>query len=119
MLQLSGRHSGTSEASIVTQKVRAGADAMFAPGSSYEGINCLHVLSYVMGLQLPKDIALIAGEVPGISEVANPPLTTIEEPLADMAEQAADMIMALAGSQKIAKRHVTLPVRLIERASVF
>ena len=119
LLQLSGRHSGTSEASIVTQKVRAGADAMFAPGSSYEGINCLHVLSYVMGLQLPKDIALIAGEVPGISEVANPPLTTIEEPLADMAEQAADMIMALAGSQKIAKRHVTLPVRLIERASVF
>lgn len=119
LLQLSSRHSGTSEASIVTQKVRAGADAMFAPGSSYEGINCLHVLSYVMGLHLPKDIALITGEVPGISEVANPPLTTVEEPLAEMAEQVADMIMALASNQKVPKRQVTLPVRLIERASVF
>lgn len=119
-LQLFGRDAGaTVQASIVTQKVRAGADAIFAPGSSYEGINCLHVLSYVMGLQIPRDISLITGEVPGICELANPPLTTIEEPLAEMAEQAASMVMRLAANEPVAKKHLTLPVRLIERASVF
>jgi DNA-binding LacI/PurR family transcriptional regulator len=35
-----------------------------------------------------------------------------------MAEQAANMIMALASGDKVPKRHVKLPSRLIERASV-
>jgi LacI family transcriptional regulator len=113
---------GTSNkyyASNITQKIRSGADAVFAPGASYEGINCLHVLSYVMGLQIPRDVALIAGETPGVSEVMNPPLTTIEEPLQQMAEQAADMIGRLATGEKVEQKRVMLPVRLVERASVF
>ncbi len=119
LLRLIGHSTGNpAQATVVTQKIRAGADAMFAPGSSYEGINCMHVLSYVMGLQIPRDVAVIGGEIPGISEVLCPPLTTIEEPLEEMAEQAATMIMSLANGEKVAKRHVKLPVRLIERASV-
>ncbi|HVU32949.1 MAG TPA: LacI family DNA-binding transcriptional regulator [Opitutaceae bacterium] len=120
LLQLFGRETGTTNyASSITHKVRAGADAIFTPGSSYEGINCLHVLSYVMGLAIPRDVALITGEIGGISDVMNPPLTTIEEPLPEMAEQAVTMIMRLASGEKIARRQLTLPVRLIERASVF
>jgi LacI family transcriptional regulator len=119
LLQLVSRHAAsTNYASNVTQKVRAGADALFAPGSSYEGISCLHVLSYIMDLRVPHDIAIIAGEIPGISENLNPPLTAVEEPLADMAEQAVEMMMQLAAGEKPPRRHVTLPVRLIERASV-
>lgn len=126
LLQLSGRDSRstnyartTSYASNITQKVRSGADAIFAPGASHEGLNCLHVLSYVMGLQIPRDIALITGETPGISEIMNPPLTTIEEPMAEMAELAADLVCKLAAGESIRPKHVKLPVRLIERASVF
>lgn len=111
--------SGKNYASNITQKVRAGADAVFAPGASYEGINCLHVLTYVMGLQIPRDIALITGETPGVSEVMNPPLTTVEEPLEQMAEKAAEMICKLAVGETIRPTHLVLPVRLIERASVF
>jgi LacI family transcriptional regulator len=119
LLKLIGGSFGSiPHATVVTQKIRAGADAVFAPGSSYEGINCLHVLSYIMGLQIPRDVAIIGGEIPGISEVLCPPLTTIEEPLEQMAEQAANMIMALASGDKVPKRHVKLPSRLIERASV-
>jgi LacI family transcriptional regulator len=120
LLQLVGRNAGaTNYTSSITQKVRAGADAIFTPGSSYEGINCLHVLTYVMGLQIPRDVALIVNEVPGICEVLNPPLTAIEEPLAAMAEQAVAMVMRLASGEKVPRRHVTMPVRLIERVSVF
>lgn len=120
LLQLLGCENRLAfEASIITPKIRAGADAVFAPGSSYEGLTCFHVLTYIMGLQIPRDVTLIAGEVSGISDICNPPLTTIEEPLADMAEQAAEMVIRLSNGEKLAKRQVTLPVRLIERASVF
>lgn len=119
LLQLCPRDAhSTNYASNITQKVRAGADAIFAPGSSYEGINCLHVLSYVMGISVPRDLALITGEIPRISEVLNPPLTTIDEPLADMAEQAVALITQLTAGEKPTRRQVVLPVRLIERASV-
>jgi len=119
LLQLVSRQAvSTNYASNVTQKVRAGSDALFAPGSSYEGITCLHVLSYIMDLRVPHDISVITGEIPGISENLNPPLTVIEEPLAEMAEQAVAMMMQLAAGEKPPRRQVTLPVRLIERASV-
>ena len=42
--------------SVVTRVVRAGADAIYAPGSSFEALECLHILAYVMGLKVPQDI---------------------------------------------------------------
>ena len=119
LLQLFARDAGAANyTSSITQKVRAGADAMFTPGASYEGVNCLHVLAYVMGLEIPREISLVVGEVPGICEVLNPPLTAVEEPLGTMAEQAAAMVLQLAAGQKAARKHISVPVRLIERASV-
>ena len=71
-----------------------------------------------MGLKVPQDISIIGGENEGISTLQNPPLTTIEEPLKDMAEQAMEMIDRLTTGARVAPRQVTLPVRLIERDSV-
>lgn len=104
--------------SVVTRAVRAGADAIYAPGSSFEALECLHILSYVMGLKVPQDISLIGGENERVSSLLNPPLTTIEEPLRDMAEQAATMLDMLSTGQRIPERRVVLPVRLVERNSV-
>ena len=104
--------------SVVTRMIRAGADAIYAPGSSFQAIECLHILTYVMGLKVPQDVALIGGENEGISCHLNPPLTTIEEPLRDMAERAAAMLDQLTSGQRIAEPQVTLPVRLLERDSV-
>jgi LacI family transcriptional regulator len=98
--------------------VRAGADAIYAPGSSFEALGCLHALSYVMGIKVPQDIALVGGENQRISSLLNPPLTTIEEPLRDIAEQAVGMLEALTSGNKVAQRRVVLPIRLIERNSV-
>gem|GEM_PF-755617 len=104
--------------SVVTRAVRAGADSIYAPGSSFEALECLHILAYVMGLKVPHDISLIGGENERVSSLLNPPLTTIEEPLREMAEQAAGMLDKLTGGQRINERRVILPIRLVERNSV-
>jgi Transcriptional regulators len=109
---------GVNHFSAVTRLVRAGADSIYAPGTSFQAMECLHILTYVMGLKVPQDISLIGGENEGISIIQNPPLTTIEEPLRDMAEQAVAMIDALTSGQRVPARQVTLPVQLIERDSV-
>lgn len=110
--------AGISHPAAVARVVRSGADALFVPGTSFQAMECLHILSYVMGLKVPQDIALVGGENEGISALQNPPLTTIEYPLRDMAERAVAMIDALTSGQKPAERQVVLPVRLIERDSV-
>ncbi len=108
----------SNHVSVVTRIVRAGADSIYAPGSSFEAMECLHVLAYVMGLKVPQDISHIGGENERVSSLLNPPLTTIEEPLREMAEQAAGMLDKLSTGQRISERRVILPIRLVERNSV-
>jgi LacI family transcriptional regulator len=108
----------TNHLSAITRIVRAGADCIYVPGTTFQAMECLHILSYVMGVKVPQDISIIGGENEGISAIQNPPLTTIEDPLREMAEQAADMLDKLTSGQRVAQRHLTLPVRLIERDSV-
>jgi len=105
-------------ASVITRVVRAGADSIYAPGSSYEALECLHILAYVMGLKVPQDISLIGGENDRVSSLLNPPMTTIEEPLREMAEQASSMIDKLTSGHRVLDRRVILPIRLVERNSV-
>jgi DNA-binding LacI/PurR family transcriptional regulator len=69
--------------------------------------------------RIPEDIALIAGETPGISELLQPPLTTIVEPIEEMANRAVDLVLKLAAGEKPAPERHLLPVHLIDRASVF
>ena len=108
----------SNHVSVVTRIVRAGADSIYAPGSSFEALECLHILSYVMGLKVPQDIALIGGENERVSALLNPPLSTIEEPLRDMAEQVVAMLDRLTLGEKVTARNVMMPVRLIDRNSV-
>jgi LacI family transcriptional regulator len=116
LLMLVGREA--SNLSVITRIVRAGADCIFAPGSSFQAIECLHVLSYVMGIKVPEQISLIGGENEGISALQNPPLTTIQEPLKEMAEKAVMMIERITAGDRSARKNLILPVRLIERDSV-
>jgi LacI family transcriptional regulator len=110
--------AGTSHTAAVTRLVRAGADSLYVPGTSFQAMECLHLLTYVMGVRVPQDISVIGGENEGISQWQNPPLTTVEEPLREMAEKAVAMLDALTQGERWPERQVTLPVRLIERDSV-
>ncbi len=109
--------AGTHQA-VVTRLVRTGADAIYVPGTSFQAMECLHLLTYVMGLRVPEDISIIGGENDGISEIQCPPLTTIEEPLKEMAETAVEMLDQLTMGRSLEEREIVLPVQLIERNSV-
>ncbi len=103
---------------IVNRVVKNGADALFVPGASMQAIEALHVLNNVMSLHVPNDISMIGGENTGISVFQHPPMTTISEPLAEMAKAAVDMVLSLSEKQTVKERTVTFPVELIERDSV-
>ncbi|MBN2068384.1 MAG: LacI family DNA-binding transcriptional regulator [Opitutales bacterium] len=109
--------AGTHQA-VITRLVRAGADAVYVPGTSFQAMECLHLLTYIMGLSVPDDISLIGGENEGISEIQCPPLTTVEEPLKEMAEVAVEMLDQCTGGDPVTQPSQILPVKLIERNSV-
>ena len=109
---------GDDHQAVITRLVRAGADAIFVPGTSFQAMECLHLISYVMGLKVPDEVSLIGGENEGISSLQCPPLTTIDEPLKNMAEQAVEILDALTAGRPVERRREVLPVRLIERDSV-
>ncbi|EDY83677.1 transcriptional regulator, lacI family protein [Verrucomicrobiia bacterium DG1235] len=109
--------SGNNSA-IVTRIARSGADCIYVPGTSLQAMECIHLLTYVMGMRVPEDISIIGGENEGISELIIPPLTAIEEPLKEMAETAVTMLDELTQGQSVETHSVKMPVRLIERNSV-
>ena len=45
-------------------------------------------------------------------------MTTMSEPLEDMAKAAVDTVLALSEQQKVEERTRTFPIELIERDSV-
>jgi LacI family transcriptional regulator len=110
--------SGESLYNVINRAVKNGADALFVPGVSMQGIEALHILTGVMGLRVPEDISLIGGENPGVSALLNPPLTTLYEPLGDMAKAAVEMMLRLMEGETVEERQVMFPVELIERDSV-
>jgi len=103
---------------VANRVVKNGADALYTPGTSMQGIEALHVLGNVMSLDVPKDISMICGENAGISMFQHPPLTTLSEPLEEMAKAAVDMVLALSEQKTVKERTVTFPIELIERDSV-
>ncbi|EIP98983.1 transcriptional regulator [Opitutaceae bacterium TAV1] len=102
--------------SAVSRVIRLGADAILIPGSNYEALEGLNVIINVMGLRVPQDVALIGGEIHGVSEFLPPPMTTIEEPLTKIASLAVDTLAALMRGET-PPRINTLPVKLLVRAS--
>ena len=66
------------------------------------------------GIRIPADISVVAFDEQPWSAYMNPPLDTIEQPVADMARRAVALLEENAGSGEL----VTFPPRLIVRKSV-
>lgn len=68
------------------------------------------------GLRVPEDVKVIGYDDVLMASYFNPPLTTVHQPIKEMAELSVDlMIKSLAGESL--EEHYVLPVHMVERES--
>ncbi|MBD8059297.1 LacI family DNA-binding transcriptional regulator [Cellulomonas sp. JH27-2] len=70
-----------------------------------------------LGLRVPDDLSVIGFDNVPESALANPPLTTIAQPLQDMGATALHMLVDLIAGRDVASTHVRLSTSMVERAS--
>jgi LacI family transcriptional regulator len=69
------------------------------------------------GLRVPQDLSVVGFDDTQIARMASPPLTTVHQPLREMASTALRTALRLAAGEKIDSYHVELATELIIRAS--
>lgn len=89
--------------------------AIFA-GSDYQALGVRRA-AREKGLRTPEDLSLVGYDNLPITEWLNPPLTTVRQPLRDMAALATQMVLSLAGGRQPASTRVDLATELVIRES--
>jgi DNA-binding LacI/PurR family transcriptional regulator len=69
------------------------------------------------GMRIPRDLSVVGFDDLPLAQWASPPLTTIRQPLTEMAATAASMAIALARGEELPHERVEFATRLIQRAS--
>ena len=101
-------------ASAVSRLLEWGVTAIFAVGENYSGV--VRKALRDMKIRVPEDISLIGFENPSANTLLDPPLTTIQQRMDQLAIEAVNILnRQLAGRPA---RSVTVEYRLIERQSV-
>ncbi|MFG1694236.1 LacI family DNA-binding transcriptional regulator [Nonomuraea sp. NPDC049309] len=89
--------------------------AIFATNDG-QAIGTYHA-AHQLGLRIPDDLSVIGfDDLPSV-RWAIPPLTTIRQPLTDMAAAATSMLLTLAQGERLAQSRVELATELIVRES--
>lgn len=74
-------------------------------------------VAHELGLRVPEDLSVIGfDDVPEASRRALP-LTTIQQPMRRLGAVAAEMVFELLAGRPVEEMHVTLPTRLVVRAT--
>ena len=101
-------------ASAVSRLLEWGVTAIFAVGENYSGV--VRKALRDIKIRVPEDISLIGFENPSANTLLDPPLTTIQQRMDQLAIEAVNILnRQLAGRPA---RSVTVEYRLIERQSV-
>lgn len=104
-------------------------DAVFA-GSDLMAVGALRVLEK-HGRRVPEDVAVVGYDDLGVAATAMPPLTTVVNPVSEMAKWATSELLFILGYITADERHagldtagvvregnmIVLPTVLVERAS--
>ncbi|HEY1626403.1 MAG TPA: LacI family DNA-binding transcriptional regulator [Streptosporangiaceae bacterium] len=69
------------------------------------------------GLRIPSDIAVIAVDNPDWSELLDPPLTVLAQPIRTMATRAAELLLQRIRGEQFEPVHEVYPLELIVRSS--
>ncbi len=80
-------------------------------------VGALRVLK-ALGRTVPEDVAIVGYDDLGVAERADPPLTTIRNPIREMAEQATRLLLEQIDGDRTARAmRVIFPPTLVRRAS--
>lgn len=71
-----------------------------------------------LGLRIPQDVSVVGFDDLPLAEWVHPLLTTVRQPLFEMAKEAVGMVLDLAAGKPGAARRIDLDVVLVERDSV-
>jgi len=105
---------------------RAGARALLTmeePPTGLVTINDMYALgayagAHDLGFRIPDDVSIIGFDDISMAQIANPPLTTIRQPIASMMQTAVNtLIQRLEGSSHEPAHGITVPTELIVRQS--
>lgn len=89
--------------------------AIFACSDAY-AVGAYQV-AYERDLRIPRDLSVVGfDDIPPVSWLS-PPLTTVRQPLDDMAATAVDMVLDLARGERPAHNEVTFAAEVVVRAS--
>ena len=89
--------------------------AIFA-GSDLQAMGVYRV-AYELGFAIPKDVSLVGYDDIQVAQWLGPSLTTIRQPLTEMAEQATRMVLRLAAGETLQTERLDLATNLVIRAS--
>ena len=84
--------------------------------NDYVAIEALQVVAD-RGLRVPEDLAIVGFDGTYTSQVTNPPITTVLQPVQDIGRRAAELLLAHITDNNQPPHQIILPVELIPRQS--
>ena len=90
-------------------------DFVFA-ASDVVAIGALRVLRR-LGRSVPEEVSVAGFDDIPWAALAEPPLTTIRQPVAELGEGAVAMLLERIADPHQAPRHLSLPITVVERAT--
>jgi DNA-binding LacI/PurR family transcriptional regulator len=94
---------------------RPDVDAIFAASDSMAA-GALQVLR-AAGRSIPEDVAIVGFDDSPIAETADPPLTSVRQPIEEMGAEMVRLLLEHTTHPGAAPRKVILATRLVERRS--
>lgn len=70
-----------------------------------------------MGITVPGELSLISFDNTPVTTFADPPLTAIDQPIAETVSRAVELLIAASRSKKLPQGPIVVPARLVERGS--
>ncbi len=77
----------------------------------------IRLLRERLGLNVPRDVSVIGFDGTKVGEQTTPRLSSMRQPIYDMAAQGIELLTALVRSEPVKVRHVITEAKLIERDS--
>lgn len=89
--------------------------AIFA-GSDLQALG-VYKAARELGLEIPRDLSVVGYDDLDVARWVGPTLTTVEQPLMEMAEQATRLVLALSRGERPSSTRMDLAVSLVVRES--